>query len=118
MTNTTTSGTKISISSNATNGVVATANVSGLYCINYTDYDGAGLPRVGISRNSSELTTDILSLTTLADRLTTATAGASGVAECSITVRLNAGDVIRPHGDGSNTGTSNWTRFTMEYLGA
>ena len=98
-------GADITYADSATLGASFTINTSGVYAISYTDsFSSAG--DFGVSLNASELTTSI-GVITEADRLVMATTGsASYRANCSVTVYLSAGDVIRPHAGASGTGTT------------
>jgi hypothetical protein len=99
-TNSTTTGTAITYTDSAANGATFTVNEAGVYAIAYTDRHSSAA-YFGISLNSASLTTSIASIST-AERLVSATAP-SDAANCSATVKLAAGDVIRPHTDGSLT---------------
>jgi len=109
-------GSDITYADSATLGATFTVNVSGTYSIHYSD--GADLNNnqyFGISKNSSQLSTSFTSITD-ADQLAVgwypSTVGAT-----STTVYLNAGDVIRAHGDGSKADANGGLcRFTITRL--
>ena len=67
----------------------------------------------GISLNSTQLTTNLGSITA-ADRLVYNENPSALPSSLSITLRLVAGDVIRPHTDGTpNTTSANACSFTI-----
>ncbi|MDH3324061.1 MAG: hypothetical protein OEL89_00320 [Candidatus Peregrinibacteria bacterium] len=110
-------GTDITYTDSATLGASFTVNKSGFYYISYVDGDTAGTEGIGVSLNSSELTTGISSLTVVTDRLGYDTTGAANYASnFSWQGFLNANDVIRPHTDGSANFTTTAT-FTISKLG-
>lgn len=89
-------GTDITYADSATLGAAFTINVSGVYAISYTE-DYAAASNFGISLNSSQLTTAIVSITAT-DRLQIAsTTAADQFTPCCWTGYLVAGAVIRPH---------------------
>lgn len=99
-------GSHITYADSATNGASFTiaAGGAGLYSIYVLDYNSSALGAHGASKNSTQLTTDIVSITA-ADRVLSVL-GSTGQ-PCSITTRLAEGDVIRPHhGSGSLPDTS------------
>lgn len=103
----------ITCTTSAASGTECTANVSGIYNVSYTDSHSA-VANFGISVNSAQLTTTVISITD-ADRLSQTTSAASGsevVAAWS--GFLNSGDVIRPHTD-SNPSATAPANFTMSH---
>lgn len=109
----TNTGSDITYADSAANGASFTINTAGVYTISYTDnFVGAG--HMGISLNSTQLTTSILSINT-SDRIsfcTTSGAGYGSVA--AVTLYLVAGSIIRPHTTGSDSvGTADRTSFTI-----
>lgn len=107
-------GSAISYSDSATLGAFFTINEPGIYTVEYAeDHTGAD-HTFGISRNSSQLTTNINAVGfTAADRLvhTQAKDGLTGF--CSAVLRLSAGDIIRPHTQGVQTSTANGVAFAI-----
>lgn len=104
-------GTDITYADSATLGASFTINVSGVYAIAYSDNLNAATS-VGLSLNSSQLTTDIATITA-ADRIAyTTTATASYSQQCGVTMYLTATDVVRAHTSGAATG-SNPVHFTI-----
>lgn len=102
-------GTDITYATSANNGASFTINTPGVYAITYSDSGSAGA-NYGISRNSTELTTGILSITA-ADRIGAIGQG-SGLQACVVaTIFCNKGDVIRPHCEASVDSTSDSTCF-------
>lgn len=94
------SGTAITYADSATLGATFTINVAGLYEIFTVDTKGAASAIFGASVNSAQLTTNIQSITA-ANRIVYSTSLNGAVSPVSRTVRLAAGDVVRPHGDGT-----------------
>lgn len=96
----------------ATAGDKFTINEDGVYAISHTDLNSGGTLNLGISLNSSQLTTSIQTITT-ADALCFAkspSASESVVAWCGY---LRTGDVIRAHGDGGASSASTSARFDI-----
>lgn len=99
-------GSCVSYSSDSTNGSSWTVVEPGVYAIQYRDTRSSANGVHGISRNSTQLTTGIDSITA-AHRLGYAQNTASGLPALAMAVRrLSAGDVIRPHGDYTQDSTS------------
>lgn len=98
-------GTDITYADSATLGASFTINTSGFYAISYTDVFN-NPDSVGLSLNSSELTTNIQSLVTIADALAwMSTANTNFGGDVAWSGYLSAGDVIRPHCGAGVTGT-------------
>jgi len=93
-------GTAITFADTAADGSTFTLNEDGVYTASYTDVVGAGTPNMGISRNSSQLTTGIPTIT-VTDRLSIAKLSDPNVVNLSVTFIAAATDVIRAHTDGS-----------------
>lgn len=104
-------GTSITYADSTTLGTTFTINQKGIYTISYADKDASAAAQMGVSKNSSQLTTNIASITT-ADRLAFFnTPAANIVGQGAITARLAVGDVIRAHDAGVLDSTStveNW----------
>lgn len=109
-------GTAITYADSAANGASFTINQPGLYEVHTID-EAAASGQVGASVNSAQLTTSILSITA-ANRICAATI-ASGITQgVTRTVRLAAGDVVRPHTDGASTvTTAGRTLFSIRKVG-
>jgi hypothetical protein len=89
----------------STNGGSITIVQDGIYQINYMD-TGSTTINVGISVNSSQLTTSIDSITN-ADRVVLFTTAGGGLRSGgSGIIKLSAGDVVRAHTDGTANGTT------------
>ena len=114
-------GTAITYADSAANGASFTINDTGLYAIHYSD-EGPVDNLIGVSVNSSELTTGVAGIT-VASRPMLSTnvgnAGSTGRAVVSRTVMLSAGDVVRAHtgGSGGTTGTTNRNIFAIRKVG-
>lgn len=106
-------GTAITYADSATNGASFTINERGLYSISFTDNFSVAA-HMGISRNSSQLTTAVNSINAsdcLAQMFTTSGNGAGCV---MATVYLEPGDVIRPHcGVSLTNGTATGETFVI-----
>lgn len=89
-----------------------TINESGTYAIAYCDLFSV-ISSNGISLNSSQLTTNIGSISAT-DRLAVNSSGGVDFATCcAATVVLVAGDIIRAHCNGTTVGTPNATTFII-----
>lgn len=113
-------GTAITYADSASNGASFTINRGGIYSIRHVNYSSSGTMVAGISLNSAQLTTAATSIT--AANLLAVVAGAQGItgnnAACW-TGRLDAGDVIRPHGSpGVTYSTSGVTAFEIALIGS
>lgn len=94
-------------------GSVFTINTNGVYTISYTDAFSTQT-RLGLSLNSSQLTTAISSVTTANKLCAQQSPSANNEATISWTGYLVAGDVIRPHSDGgANAASLPLTQFTI-----
>lgn len=92
-------GTGLTYTDSATDGASFTCTVAGIYSFTYADAF-SGVNDLGLSINSSQLTTNIGSITA-ADRLVHTTTGAADYfGAVSITVALAVNDVVRPHTSG------------------
>lgn len=110
-------GSAITYTDSAANAASFTINETGMYIIEYGDAHTSGI-NYGISWNSSQLTTNINSITA-ADRLglcTPSTANeVDSITSCQL---LTSGDVIRPHTDGVSTSTTAYqTSFRITKVG-
>ena len=100
----------------AANGASFTINASGIYSIVYGDYRVAGAANLGISLNSSQLTTSILSIN-IADRLALTDSQTNSISSCVAVARLVSGDVIRPHfGSNAPDSTDNSCFFILRRI--
>ncbi|NIO44972.1 MAG: hypothetical protein GTN36_05475 [Candidatus Aenigmarchaeota archaeon] len=112
----TNTGSAITYTDSAANGASFTINETGVYYLSLSDNQN-GLSVTGISLNSTELTTNINTITT-ADRLAMTTIVANNYnSDCSWTGVLEKGDVIRVHTDSSGAGTASRSTFTISKIG-
>lgn len=91
-------GADLTIAQSATNGDSVTVNTTGTYEVFYSDGDSATTIAIGVSRNATgaDLTTNINALTP--DKWVCGISLPLGMfAAVSRTLRLTAGDVLRPH---------------------
>jgi len=97
-------GSDITYADSAANGASFTINTSGVYSISYNDQFNTASAFLGISLNSTQLTTAIGSIN-VADILCAARASDTNQPTCvSATVYIAAGGVVRPHTSGHATG--------------
>ena len=108
-------GDAFTYADSSTLGMSVTVNRDCVASISYTD-GGSVATNMGISLNSSQLTTNIDSIT-VADRLI-AGAGISGtlVQNMAVTIKLEKGDIIRAHTDGGTNSTLSRTQFVVQEL--
>lgn len=108
--------TDITYTSSATNGDSFTVTRSGIYSISYTDTCGTSC-NMGVSRNSSQLTSNIAGITQANRIALMSPTGDDQFQNLSVTLYLTSGDVIRAHGDGSGAATSTTrTHFLMQRI--
>ena len=107
-------GSDITYADSATLGATFTINRAGVYTISYFDRSSAAAAIAGISKNSTQLTTSIDSITD-ADRLVSFNPQTtSAMSSCSVTVILAANDVIRAHTVGTlNSAAADSTAFII-----
>jgi hypothetical protein len=108
-------GNAVTYADSAANGASFTINETGVYTL-AVSASMATPGEIGFSKNSTQLTTNLSSITA-ADRLAITASQVSGYAGAvTITTNLNAGDVIRPHSDSSadagGASTYSWFRIT------
>jgi hypothetical protein len=106
-------GTNITYADSASNGASFTINTTGVYTISIGDIKASGF-FVGISLNSTQLATSIISITAANELAAMYIDGGGGGCIC-ISAYLTATDVVRPHGDGGATGSTreqSWFRIT------
>lgn len=105
-------GSDITYADSATLGASFTINTTGVYAIGYTDTFDSAI-NYGISLNSSQLTTGILSITA-ADRLCAMSTGGAGyIGHLGSTLYLTAGAVIRPHTSAATATNNAACQFTI-----
>ena len=93
-------GSAITYADSAANGASFTINEAGIYAISYSDNYSASAAGIGISKNSTQLTTNAGSVN-LANLLNYWAVGTAYVQTGSWTGYLAVGDVIRPHTHGT-----------------
>lgn len=106
-------GSDITYTDSATLGASFDINHDGVYsCSAYDNFDSAGAT-IGISLNSTQLTTSVIDITA-SDRLNCDSGGAAdNLVGASWTGFLKSGDVIRPHTSGTGTNTAARAGFTI-----
>lgn len=110
-------GTAITYADSATLGATFTINETGFYAISYKDRNAAMNSYCGISVNSTQLTTSIISIA-VADRLAFGRAAGNASPQVSIVEMLTAGDVIRAHTDSTPDLTTNEVKFSIRKIGS
>lgn len=114
----TNTGSDITYSDSAANGASFTINTTGKYAISHTDQFTTGGGHVGISINSTQLTTNIGSITAAHIGATSYITNANEPGCASVTMDLTAGDVVRCHTNGEAAGTlTNATQFCITRVG-
>jgi hypothetical protein len=109
-------GSDILYQDSATNGASFTAITSGVYSVSFTDCTTA-TATIGLSLNSSQLTTNIFSITPSTLLAHSYIAIGTASTEVSWAGYLNAGDIIRPHTEGVAAGSTPAT-FTISRQGS
>ena len=105
-------GADITYADSATLGATFTINTNGVYSVSYVDNFNA-VSNVGLSINSTQLTTDVGSIS-VATRLAISTSGAANYSvSTSATFYAVATDVIRAHDDSIATGLAGRQHFTI-----
>lgn len=109
-------GSAITYADSAGNGASFTINENGLYYIQFQDSRGTGNSVVGLSLNSSSLTSDIDGLS-YANGARGFVQNATGLpCQCTLIIPLRVGDVIRPHTNGANNDTTTYSSFVITQL--
>lgn len=98
-------GTAITYADSAANGASFTINTPGVYAITYADGYTAASQNFGVSLNSSELTTNVVSITAASRLGMTTNSVANLSVALTVIARLTTNDVIRAHDGGSNNFT-------------
>lgn len=98
-------GNDITFTQNATDGASFTINTNGVYAVTYRDGKGSGSMAMGVSVNSAELTTNIQSITA-ANRIDLQNTPGPNAGRLATSRYFSAGDVVRPHSDGTGDETS------------
>jgi hypothetical protein len=98
-------GSDITYATSANNGASFTVNTSGIYSMQWSADSASANLILGFSVNSTQLTTNIQSITASQILSYTVTGSGSG-AVVAYEGFFNAGDIIRPHGSGVNINTS------------
>ena len=107
LTTVTSQGTDITYADSATLGGTFTINTNGVYAIEYHDGNSAGAGTRGISLNSTQLTTAILSLTNQSEVLAMATTPTANYIGCASWIGyLAVGSIIRAHTEAATTLTT------------
>lgn len=99
-------GSAITYADSATLGGTFTINEPGVYSMKYSDGNTLAIDRLGISLNSTELTTGINAISNSTRLAQDRTSAANDFENVFVSRRLRAGDVIRAHTLGSNNMTA------------
>jgi hypothetical protein len=106
-------GSDVTYSDSATLGASFTINTPGVYSFTYSENGSGSTTQFGFSKNSTQLTTAIQSITDTDVLALTSINAAGGKGLASWTGYLNAGDVIRPHQEGIAAASSGDVNFTV-----
>lgn len=109
------SGKAITFADSSTLGSTFTIKETGMYSIGCGDSDTGSGAYIGISRNSTQLTTSVQGITST-HRLAISQTASSVNNAVFWMGRLVAGDVIRSHGDGGADATSNLCWFDISRI--
>lgn len=104
------------ITNDSTNGLKIVINNSGMYSISCSSNGSATRMDFGISLNSTQLTTNIISInaeTRLAASDASSDGGGGTAGNCSWVGYLSAGDVVRMHTSGTSLATAALAHFTI-----
>jgi len=107
-------GSAITYADSATLGASLTINEDGVYAMGYTDGSTSTTAFFGFSISSTELTTDIQTITA-ADRVQLSMNVSTDFGHVGATVYLSAGQVIRPHA-GTNGGLPNSVSGNVKFI--
>jgi hypothetical protein len=106
-------GTDITYADSATLGGTFTINTNGVYSVGYSDQFTTA-NALGLSINSTQLTTAIQSISVTDVLVAATTTGAAYMAVCSATFYASSGAVIRAHDEGAGSGSNpNMCQFTI-----
>ena len=109
-------GVDITYVDSATLGATFTINTTGIYAISYSDEFSAA-SWLGLSQNSSQLTTNMPYITAANVLACTTSAGSNDGCSVSWAGPLTAADVIRAHDEGTSSGSlGNACQFTITRL--
>lgn len=111
-------GSSITYSDSASLGASFLINEDGNYTITYNDVFSAGAS-MGLSKNTTQPTTNIASLTNVSERLAVIQASAANIAqEVTWSGYLAKNDVVRAHTDStSSSANPNQAQFTISKVG-
>jgi hypothetical protein len=111
-------GTAITYADSATLGSTFTINAAGIYAMEYSGYTSSTDGSIGISVNSTQLSTGIKSITA-ANRICIAGTNASQTGQIfgSTTALLAATDVVRPHVNNAGSNADVLTWFKIRKIG-
>jgi len=101
-----TTGNFITVTNDSTNGLQVVANKDCSVMMDYSWDGSTGAQDIGISLNSSQLTTNISSILAADRRAVCREENVGGSATVSVNLELLKGDVLRPHSNGSAPGSA------------
>jgi len=111
-TNSSAEGTAITRASSAGNGDTFTINEDGIYSLVWTDRLNGGTQNIGFSLNSSQLTTNLQSITA-ANRLALVNCPTSTYSGVTWIGALSVGDIIRCHDEGTSDSADSLSKFRI-----
>lgn len=95
----------VTYADSGTDGMSVTILRTGMYFIQYGDQLSSASAALGISIDSSQLTTSINSITST-DRAASVVATSNACRQVAVVRRLNAGQIVRCHTDGTPNNTT------------
>ena len=110
-------GTAITYATSAAAGASFTINEAGLYAIETADSAAADTVVVGVSVDSSALTTEIFNISYAQGRRGYTETVSARVGAYAITLRLAAAAVVRPHQEGTADDTTEASFFSIMKIG-
>lgn len=112
-TNAASTGSDITYADSANDGGSFTIATAGIYACTYVDSSTAGSVNHGISLNSAELTTSVLSIVAATRMAITNTPAANAYSQVTAVIRCAANDVIRAHTDAGPNRTTAIVQFRI-----
>lgn len=111
--NASTQGTAITYTDDAALGGSFKINEDGVYNISYADFSTTANDYIGLSKNTTQPTTSVASLTDSSFLILAGLPTANNFGVVPYTDIFRAGDVIRAHTSGTANGNNNLVRFVI-----
>jgi hypothetical protein len=110
-------GTDITYADSATLGASFTINANGVYSITFQDNFNTANSEYGVSLNTASPTTGITAQPATARLVASQSYAVNATVNCSVTVFLSAGDVIRAHTGANVSGVASAAQFSITRVG-